>query len=372
MRWSPSGSRCCADRRAAVRRQRGRRRGQRDRQPHPDRADRGLRRPRRPGLRHRQPREVRRRGARRRQRPLCAARRCVPPRFGAMSRCRSSCPARIPERPGFADKICNSANQADGGAFGGTLFFDQGWIGASASTYRSGYGTVAEHDVTIGMKSDRYALEGEWRPGGFFSSVHAKLSRTEYRHTEYEGPLARHHLHQRQQRPADRGTAPPHRRLRRHGRLHERERPLLGQRRGGLRAEQPNDVECGVPARGVRHLVGPPELRCAAPRRSRCARWAIRPTRSSRASSSASAISARAAPLSAALVEPVAAMAADLEPGLHRAGAEGLRAVRQRPARRDRGLGNRRSGPEDGEVDRAGPRRPMEVGRQHGQRSTPT
>lgn len=94
-----------------------------------------------------------------------------------------------PKRPGFARKICNSANQADGGAFGGTLFFDQGWIGASASTYRSTYGTVAEDDVTIGMKSDRYALEGEWRAGGFFSNVHAKFSRTEYQHTEYEGPL---------------------------------------------------------------------------------------------------------------------------------------------------------------------------------------
>ncbi|MGO4393212.1 TonB-dependent receptor [Variovorax sp. M-6] len=94
-----------------------------------------------------------------------------------------------PGHLGFARKICNSANQADGGAFGGTLFFDQGWIGASASTYRSNYGTVAEPDVTIGMKSDRYAIEGEWRPGGFFSNVHAKFSRTEYKHTEYEGPL---------------------------------------------------------------------------------------------------------------------------------------------------------------------------------------
>jgi iron complex outermembrane receptor protein len=41
--------------------------------------------------------------------------------------------------------------------------------------------------VTIGMKSDRYALEGEWRPGGFFDSLHAKLARTDYRHTEFEG-----------------------------------------------------------------------------------------------------------------------------------------------------------------------------------------
>lgn len=92
-----------------------------------------------------------------------------------------------PGSPWRARKICNSANEAHGGAVGGTLFFSQGWIGASASTYRSNYGTVAEDDVTIGMKSDRYALEGEWRPGGFIRSIHAKVSRTDYRHTEFEG-----------------------------------------------------------------------------------------------------------------------------------------------------------------------------------------
>ncbi|MDM0059518.1 TonB-dependent receptor [Variovorax fucosicus] len=95
-----------------------------------------------------------------------------------------------PGSPWLARRICNSANEARGGAIGGSLFFDQGYIGASASTYRSTYGTVAEDDVTIGMKSDRYALEGEWRPGGFFTSVHAKLSSTDYRHTEYEGGTA--------------------------------------------------------------------------------------------------------------------------------------------------------------------------------------
>ena len=95
-----------------------------------------------------------------------------------------------PGSPSLARKICNSANSVHGGAIGGSLFFDQGWIGASASTYRSTYGTVAEDDVTIGMQSDRYALEGEWRPGGFFASVHAKLSHTDYRHTEYEGAEA--------------------------------------------------------------------------------------------------------------------------------------------------------------------------------------
>ena len=98
-------------------------------------------------------------------------------------------------RPGFPAsdrRMCNSAARSDGGAVGGTLFFDQGWIGASASTYRSTYGTVAEDTVSIGMTSNRYALEGEWRlPGdSFFKTLHGKLSHSDYSHTEYTGGVA--------------------------------------------------------------------------------------------------------------------------------------------------------------------------------------
>ena len=86
-----------------------------------------------------------------------------------------------------ARRICNSASDAKGGAVGASVFFDQGYLGASASTYRSNYGTVAEDDVTIGMRSNRYALEGEWRPaGGWFQSLKGQFGRTDYRHTEFE------------------------------------------------------------------------------------------------------------------------------------------------------------------------------------------
>ena len=97
-----------------------------------------------------------------------------------------------PGSPASAWRMCNSAARSEGGAVGGTLFFEQGWIGASASTYRSTYGTVAEDDVTIGMTSNRYALEGEWRlPGdSVFSTLHGKLSHSDYRHTEYTGGVA--------------------------------------------------------------------------------------------------------------------------------------------------------------------------------------
>ena len=85
-------------------------------------------------------------------------------------------------------KICNSASDTSGQALGGSLFFDHGYLGASATNYKSTYGTVAEDNVTIGMKSNRYALEGELRNlGGFIQSVKGQYSQTDYNHTEFEG-----------------------------------------------------------------------------------------------------------------------------------------------------------------------------------------
>ena len=84
-------------------------------------------------------------------------------------------------------RICNSAAETRGGALGGSVFFDGGYLGASLATFRSDYGTVAEDEVTIGMRSNRYALEGEVRNlGGFISAVKGQLSHTDYRHTEFE------------------------------------------------------------------------------------------------------------------------------------------------------------------------------------------
>jgi iron complex outermembrane recepter protein len=85
-------------------------------------------------------------------------------------------------------RICNSASESSGGAVGGSIFFDQGYLGASLSTYKNSYGTVAEDDVTIDMKSDRLGLEGEWRmPGSAIDRVKAQFGYTDYRHTEFEG-----------------------------------------------------------------------------------------------------------------------------------------------------------------------------------------
>lgn len=89
--------------------------------------------------------------------------------------------------PRTARRICNSASDARGGALGGSVFFDRGYLGASVSSFRSNYGTVAEDDVTIAMRSERYAVEGLVRDlGGWLQSVKAQASYTDYRHTELE------------------------------------------------------------------------------------------------------------------------------------------------------------------------------------------
>jgi iron complex outermembrane recepter protein len=85
----------------------------------------------------------------------------------------------------FSRSICNSASQSYGGALGGSLFFDRGYLGASLSTLGMRYGTVAEDEVTIDMQSSRLALEGELRElGGLLQTIKAQFSRSEYQHAE--------------------------------------------------------------------------------------------------------------------------------------------------------------------------------------------
>ena len=87
----------------------------------------------------------------------------------------------------FAKRICNSDSQSRGGALGASTFWDQGYLGASVNTYQSDYGTVAEDQVTIGMKTTRYALEGQVRQlSWWLESIKARLSYTDYRHTEFD------------------------------------------------------------------------------------------------------------------------------------------------------------------------------------------
>jgi iron complex outermembrane recepter protein len=83
-------------------------------------------------------------------------------------------------------KVCNSASNTKGGAVGGTLLFDRGYLGLSTSEYKSTYGTVAEEYVTIGMVRRHHALEGKLRDvGEWFQDVKFQGGYTNYSHTEY-------------------------------------------------------------------------------------------------------------------------------------------------------------------------------------------
>ncbi len=95
-----------------------------------------------------------------------------------------------PASPATAKKICNSAADAKSGALGGTLFFDRGRIGLAVSSFSTNYGTVAEDEVTIDMRSRRTALDGEMKIGGVIESVQVQASNTNYKHIEFEGTTA--------------------------------------------------------------------------------------------------------------------------------------------------------------------------------------
>lgn len=85
-------------------------------------------------------------------------------------------------------RVVNSASEAHGGALGGSWVWENGHLGASVDRYANDYGIVAEDDVTIRMRRDRFALAGEWRlPAAFFTTLRAQAARTDYRHEEVEG-----------------------------------------------------------------------------------------------------------------------------------------------------------------------------------------
>ena len=108
---------------------------------------------------------------------------------------RSTQPLRVPKEmrcDGVPNgrRVCNSASDSQGGAVGGTLLFDRGYLGLSTSEYRSSYGTVAEPTVSIGMLRRHQVMEGLLRDVGAFENVKFQLGHTSYTHTEYEGAVA--------------------------------------------------------------------------------------------------------------------------------------------------------------------------------------
>ena len=84
--------------------------------------------------------------------------------------------------------LTNSSADGDGGAVGAALTFDHGYVGASFSTLNNNYGVVAEEDVRIDMKSDRWDFASELTGlGVIISRVKFRMAHTDYEHVELEG-----------------------------------------------------------------------------------------------------------------------------------------------------------------------------------------
>lgn len=81
----------------------------------------------------------------------------------------------------------NSAAVTNGGAVGASWLGEQGYLGISWGHYHTLYGTVAEPEVTIDMKSDRFDIAGELRqPMPGIGNIKGKLRSTDYEHTELD------------------------------------------------------------------------------------------------------------------------------------------------------------------------------------------
>jgi len=105
-------------------------------------------------------------------------------RFGD-TRVPAGLPCTQGEATVLARRLCNSDGHTAGGAVGGSLFFDRGYLGASVSDFGTEYGSVAEDEVRLDQRSRRVALQGEMRGlRGPLQSVKAQASHTDYRHTE--------------------------------------------------------------------------------------------------------------------------------------------------------------------------------------------
>ena len=85
-------------------------------------------------------------------------------------------------------RVVNSASRVNGGAVGGSLVWDRGYLGASVDIYRNDYGIVVEDDITIEMRREKFALAGEVRmPNGFITTLRGQAAHTDYQHREIEG-----------------------------------------------------------------------------------------------------------------------------------------------------------------------------------------
>jgi len=105
------------------------------------------------------------------------------PGFARSARRRAADPQPVEAR----GTLPNSAAKSDGGAFGLSHAWANGYIGISRSGFNTQYGTVAEPEVTIDMQSSRWDVAGEVRElGKVIKALKFKAASTDYEHTELD------------------------------------------------------------------------------------------------------------------------------------------------------------------------------------------
>ncbi len=83
-------------------------------------------------------------------------------------------------------EVLNSFQRNLQGGVGASYFFAEGFAGLAVSNFESTYGSVAEPDVILKMRRQRYDMDMGVRMDGFFKSVRLQDSYSVYSHDEVE------------------------------------------------------------------------------------------------------------------------------------------------------------------------------------------
>jgi iron complex outermembrane receptor protein len=81
----------------------------------------------------------------------------------------------------------NTALESENKTGGLSLVGKRGYLGVSWNEFDTNYGNAAEEEVTIDLQQKRFDLKGQLDMDGLFRSIHFKVGKTDYEHTEVEG-----------------------------------------------------------------------------------------------------------------------------------------------------------------------------------------
>jgi iron complex outermembrane receptor protein len=88
-------------------------------------------------------------------------------------------------------QLCNGQSVSSTHTLGGTWFADRAWMGVAVQQYENLYGSPAEGDIRLNMRSTRYELQGGIKQlspsGGLWDRLEWALGQTDYQHRELAG-----------------------------------------------------------------------------------------------------------------------------------------------------------------------------------------